>query len=153
MSERLAVRFSDRLWSAIEARSVAEGITPASWVRKAVERVLGETTASQADSKADHPANHTYKPALCPRCGTNDNARRFVEPLAGGGRGPCQHSIHAENDDACLFSVDPKLWRSLHSRKTTPVDPLQPRSGVQSPRAHSDAAREALVNWTSKQRR
>jgi len=42
MSERLPIRFSDRTWNLIDAAATAEGITPASWVRRLVEERLVE---------------------------------------------------------------------------------------------------------------
>lgn len=41
MSERLPVRFSDRAWEALKAAADRENVTPATWVRRIVEKALG----------------------------------------------------------------------------------------------------------------
>ena len=82
MSNRLPIRFSDRTWNLIEAAATAEGLTPASWVRRLVEAKLGVSDPTEDD----------------------------------------------------------------------PVARLQPRGGLQSPRAEGEAIRGAMLKWSEGKR-
>jgi len=105
MSERLPIRFSDRTWNLIDAAATAEGITPASWVRRLVEHDLEGKTP------------------YCVDCG------------------------------AYLSADEAHAWRCpRHPERNASVDPLQPRGGLQSPRAEGEAIREAMLKWSGRQR-
>ena len=123
MSQRFPIRFSDRTWNLIDAAATAEGITPASWVRRLVEGHLG---------------------ARCPACGGSRETPEVV-PFHGAGYAGAPATAKRCED---VFHASIRKG-SYHVPQTAPEGLSQPRSASESRRSTS----EALLNWASRQDR
>jgi len=123
MSQRFPIRFSDRTWNLIDAAATAEGITPASWVRRLVEGHLG---------------------ARCPACGGSRETPEVV-PFHGAGYAGAPATAKRCED---VFHASIRKG-SYHVPQTAPEGLSQPRSASESRRSTS----EALLNWTGRQKR
>ena len=104
MSQRFPIRFSDRTWNLIDAAATAEGITPASWVRRLVEGHLG---------------------ARCPACGGSRETPEVV-PFHGAGYAGAPATAKRCED---VFHASIRKG-SYHVPQTAPEGLSQPRSGL-----------------------